>query len=281
LEVFCYSNPMNDISNFITTVLESAAVIANNSFGRVSGTVKPEDNNQVLTETDIEIGNLIVSRIKDQYPNWNVIDEEAGIIDNGSQYTWVVDPIDGTSNFANGVHTYGILIGLLKDDVPVAGGIALPYFNEIYVAEKGKGAFCNGEAVKVSEEANLLNSLVAYGIDGHQENPSITIEEATTLAQIILNIRNLRGSNSTYDSALVAKGRYGASLNRTSKIWDNVAQHIVIEEAGGIYTDFFGNPIDYSNPTGKVDENFTWCAGASMLHAKLQKIIHTSSPEHS
>ena len=267
---------MKDIATFIDAVLNDASVVANRSFGKVSGTVKPEDNNQVLTETDIEIGNLIVSRVKADYPEWNIIDEEAGVIDNGSEYTWVVDPIDGTSNFANGVHTYGILLGLLKDGTPVAGGIALPYFNEVYVAEKGKGAFCNGQPVTVSEEPRLLNSLVAYGIDGHQEDPSITINETNTLAQIILSIRNLRGSNSAYDSALVAKGKYGASLNRTSKIWDNVAQHIVIEEAGGVYTDFSGNKIDYSNPISKVEDNFTWCAGAPRLHGELQTIIHKS-----
>lgn len=264
---------MNDISKFITVVLKDAASIANNNFGKVSGTVKPDDNNQVLTETDIEIGNLIVSRVKEQYPEWNVIDEEAGVVDNGSNYTWVIDPIDGTSNFANGVHTYGVMMGLLKDDTPVVGGIALPYFNEIYVAEKGKGTFCNGEAVRVSEEGSLLNSLVAYGIDGHQENPILTINETKTLAHIILGIRNLRSSNSVYDNALVAKGKYGASLNQTSKIWDNVAPHIIIEEAGGVYTDFFGNAMDYSDPLHKVDDNFTWCAGSPGLHAQLQEII--------
>lgn len=267
---------MDDMRNFITTVLKDAANIANSSFGKVSGTVKPDDNNQVLTETDIEIGNLIVSRIKSQYPEWNIIDEEAGVVDNGSEYTWVVDPIDGTSNFANGVHTYGILLGLLKEGTPVAGGIALPYFSEVYVAEKEKGAFCNGQLLKVSEGTNLLNSLVAYGIDGHQEDPGLTINETSMLAQIILGIRNLRGSNSAYDSALVAKGKYGACLNRTSKIWDNIAPHIIIEEAGGVYTDFFGKSIDYSNPTSKTNENFTWCAGAPGLHAELQTIIHKS-----
>jgi myo-inositol-1(or 4)-monophosphatase len=270
---FCYSYSMHNVFDFITAVLADASVVANANFGKVSGGVKPEDNNQVLTATDIEIGELIVSRAKSEYPNWNIIDEEAGVIDNGSEYTWVIDPIDGTSNFANGVHTYGIMIGLLREGTPMAGGIALPYFDEIYVAEKGKGTFCNGQAVKVTQETELLNCLVAYGIDGHQEDPDLTTQEATMLARIILGIRNLRSSNSAYDAALVANGKYGAWLNRTSKIWDNVAQHIIIEEAGGIYTDFFGNAMDYSNPTKRAHENFTVCAGAPSLHAQLQTII--------
>jgi len=265
---------MTNFQDFINTVLLEASEIANDNFGKISGTVKPGDNNQVLTTADLEIGTLLVSRVRQTYPEHNVIDEEAGVIDNQSEFTWVIDPIDGTSNFANGVHTYGIMIGLLKGGVPIAGGISLPFFNEIYTAAKGEGSYCNGNKLVVTQETRLLNCLVAYGIDGHQGEPDITNDEARILAKIILNIRNLRSSNSTYDSALVANGKYGANLNRTSKIWDNVAPQIIIEEAGGVYTDFFGAPIDYDNPITKINDNFTWCAGASALHAQLQKIIH-------
>ncbi len=265
---------MNIVRDFIIKNLTDASKLATDNFGKVSGTLKPEDNNQVLTSTDIAIGQLIVSRVQEIYPDHNIIDEEAGIIDKQSNYTWVIDPIDGTSNFANGIQTYGIMIGLLKDSTPVAGGIALPFFKEIYVAEKGQGATCNGKKCTVSTEAKLLNSLVAYGIDGHQEDPTITLTETQLLARIILGIRNLRSSNSAYDHALVAKGNYGACLNRTSKIWDNVAPQIVIEEAGGLYTDFFGKPMDYTQPLLKAADNFTWCTGAPALHAQLQAIIH-------
>lgn len=264
---------MDNVKDFIAAVLKDASAVASTNFGKVKGSVKPQDNNQVLTKADIEIGELIVSRAKAQFPDWNIIDEEAGVIDNGSAYTWVIDPIDGTSNFANGLPTYGIMVGLLKGGIPVAGGIALPYFDEIYVAEKGKGTLRNGQPVKVTQETGLLNCLVAYGIDGHQKNPELTVQEVQTLAHIILGIRNLRSSNSTYDIAQVAQGKYGAWLSRGSKIWDNVAPQIVIEEAGGLYTDFFGKPIDYSNPTKKVGDNFTVCAAAPALHAQLQAII--------
>ena len=260
--------------DFIQHVLDEASRIAQTNFGKVTGVSKGTDNNQVLTETDLEIGRYIVSEIRSAYPTYNIIDEEAGVIDNSSDYTWVVDPIDGTSNFASGVPEYGILLGLLENGVPIAGGIALPAFAEIYTAEKNKGTLCNGKAVHVSDESNLLSSLVAYGIDGHQEDPQLTYDETNQLSKIILGIRNLRSSNSTYDVAMVAKGSYGGYLNRTSKIWDNVGPHIVIEEAGGIFTDFYGKPIDYLQPLSKVDDNFTMCCGSPSLHAKLQAIIH-------
>ncbi len=262
-----------DYKLFVTAALEEASEIANKSFGKVSGTTKEGDNNQVLTETDLEIGKLLVEKVQKQFPSHNIIDEEAGVIENNSEFTWVIDPIDGTSNFANGVPTYGIMIGLLQQDKPLVGGISLPFFKEILYAEHEKGSFCNGERIFVSKEVNLLNSLIAYGIDGHQEDPDITFKEAKILANIVLNVKNLRSSNSAFDAVMVAKGKYGGSLNRTTKIWDNVAQQIIIEEAGGIYTDFWGEPMNFSQATKRANENFTMCAGAPALHKKLQEII--------
>lgn len=259
--------------DFVKSTLEDASKIAKRKFGKVSSSVKTEDNNQVLTETDLEIGKLLVNKIQKTYPKHNIIDEESGVVDNNSNYTWVVDPIDGTSNFALGIPMYGILLGLLENNSPIVGGIALPSSSEIYLAEKGKKAYCNNRKIRVSEENDLLNALIAYGIDGHQENPDLTKKECSVLAKIVLRIRNLRSSNSVYDYVMVAKGKYGAYLNQTSKIWDNVAAQVVIEEAGGTYTDFYGKPIDYSNPLSKVDKNYTYCAAAPQLHKQLQDII--------
>lgn len=259
---------------FIVETLKLASEIASHNFGKVAGFAKKDDVNQVLTETDVEIGKKIINKIKEVYPDHNIIDEEVGIIDNGSQFTWVIDPIDGTSNFANGIPLYGVMIGLLKDNLPIAGGILLPAFNEIYIAEKDYGAYCNNEKLQVSKDTELISTLVAYTIDGHQDNPTLTKDECKILGEIILKIRNLRNTGSCFDAVMVAKGKFGAYLNQTSKIWDNVAQQILIEEAGGIYTDFFGKPMDYSNPLTRVKDNFTFCAAPPILYKQLQEIIH-------
>lgn len=262
--------------DFIVETLKNAAEIARSDFGKVKSFVKPEDNNQVLTKADLEIGKLIVSEIQKTFPDHNIIDEEAGVIDKKSGFTWVVDPIDGTSNFANGVATYGTMLGLLKGENPIAGGISLPFFEDIYSAEKGTGAFKNDEKISVSKEAKLLNTLGCYQIDGHQENPQITEEEGRVLTNVILNIRNLRTSNSAFDVCMVAEGKYGIIANRTSKIWDNVAQHIIILEAGGVYTDYYGKEVDYSNPLTKSKDNFTYIAGPAILHKEILSIIKNS-----
>jgi myo-inositol-1(or 4)-monophosphatase len=261
--------------SFITSVLQEASEIANEKFGKVTSTIK-ENSNSVVTEADFAIGKHIIERIKKIYPDYNIIDEETGAVDNGSEFTWVIDPIDGTSNFAKSVPTYGIMLGLLHKERPIAGGAALPFFHDICIAEKGKGAYYNNEKISVSSEKKLLNTLVAYGIDSHPENPKNTYEEIKLLSEIILAIRNLRTSNSVFDILLTAKGSYGGVLNRTSKIWDNVAQQIIIEEAEGLYTDFFGKPIDYSHSLTNLSKNFTYCAAPPTLHKELQKIIHNS-----
>lgn len=269
-----------DYQAFITQTLQEAAAIAKNNFGKISSiSTKTGDNNQVLTATDLAIGKQIVQKIEAAYPDHNIIDEEAGVIDKQSQFTWVVDPIDGTSNFANGLPAYGIMIGLLENNQAIAGGVVLPAFDQLYVAQKNQGAFCNGQKIKVTSETKLLFSLVAYGIDGHQENPERTIKETAVLAQIILNIRNLRTTNSAYDMVQVAAGRYGVFLNQTTKIWDNVAIQPIIEEAGGIVTDFWGKPMNYENALTKSQENFTICAGSPALHQQIQEIVHNSSKE--
>lgn len=264
-----------DYRQFISQTLIEASSIANDSFGKVSGVTKDGDNNQVLTSTDLALGRLIIDKIQSTFPSHNIIDEEAGVINNNSEFTWVVDPIDGTSNFANGIPTFGIYLGLLNKNIPFAGGAALPSFNKIYLAEKGKGTTLNNSLIKVISETSLSSVLVAYQIDGHQENPKATYLEGRILSEIILKIRNLRVSNSAFDLGMLIEGKYGAILNQTSKIWDNVAQQILVEEAGGIYTDFYGNPVDYSKPLEKVKENFTYCAAPKDLHQQLQKIIHS------
>jgi len=263
-----------DYREFMKQELAKAAETANSFFGKVSGTVKTGDNNQVLTEADIAIGKQLVAAVQATYPDHNVIDEEAGGIDKKSRYTWVIDPIEATSNFAAGLPQYGIMIGLLEDATPVAGGIIAPAYGKLYLAEKGKGATCNGNPIHVTDEPDLLNVLVSYGIDGHQEDPERTINETRVMADIILGCRNMRNTGcEALDPMYVAEGRYGGRVNTTSKIWDNVAPQIIAEEAGAVWTSVSGTLPDYSNPLARIEQNFTFCVASPALHQQLQTII--------
>lgn len=261
---------------FLERELREAAKIAMSFYGNVTATTKPGDNNQVLTEADLAIGKYLVSVVRQTYPEHNVIDEEAGVIDNGSRFTWVIDPIEATANFAVGMADWGIMVGLLDGASPVAGGIVAPVHNNLYLAEKGKGATCNGRAVHVTNENRLLKTLVSFSLGGHQSDTTRTVRECRMLADVLLAARNMRNTDcEAVDAMYVAEGRYGGRINMTSRIWDNVAPHIIAVEAGALWTTAYGEPLDYSNPTNKIGENFNFCVAAPQLHRQLIAITKT------
>lgn len=259
--------------DFLRNSLEKASIIAREKYGHVSSIEKNGDPHQILTQADLQIGTMLIAEIEKQFATHNIIDEEKGVIDKKSKYTWVIDPIDGTSNFASGIPTYGIYLGLLRDDLPIAGAIALPSFSEIYIAQKNKGTWCSGKRVFVTPESDMSKLLIAYGMDGYPQGREENRRECLLLAELLPHVRNIRMSNSAFDGAMVARGSYGAWLCTSSKIWDNVALHCVIEEAGGIYTDLLGRPITYKNALRRLSENFTYCIGAPAIHRQIQEII--------
>lgn len=266
-----------EYASFLSDSLSGAADIALKHYQNVTGVAKTDDNNQVLTKADLEIGQYLIDRIQEKYQGHNIIDEEIGALNSGSPYTWLIDPIDGTSNFAVGVPTYGIMLGLLHGDTPIAGGLVLPSMErKIYIAEKGKGAYLDGKRLEVSKEPFLKQMLLAYGIDSHKELSDLTYMECTTVARLIEKIRNLRSSNSAFDIAMVLEGRYAGCLSRSSKIWD-LAQHILIEEAGGKYVDFKGNQISYPDPLSKVNENFEFIGCAPQFLVEILSVVRTFS----
>jgi myo-inositol-1(or 4)-monophosphatase len=259
---------------FLELHLRAAARTAEGYFGKVSGTVKPGDPNQVLTEADVAIGKQLVAAVRQEYPDHNVIDEEAGVIDRGSVYTWIIDPIEATSNFAAGLPQYGIMIGLLENDTPIAGGVIAPAYNKLYLAEKGQGATCNGEPIRVTTETDLLKMLVSFGIDSHKDNPKRTYLECQVLADIVQASRTMRNSGcEALDPMYVAEGRFGGRVNMSARIWDNVGPQVIAEEAGARWTALDGSPMDYRQPLTKTDQNMPFCVAPPVLHDHLIKLI--------
>jgi myo-inositol-1(or 4)-monophosphatase len=260
-----------DYQTFIENILDQSSEIALEHFGSVKGWAKDGDKQTVLTDADLAIGRYIINAISKEYSQHNVIDEEAGVIDRQSEFTWVVDPIDGTSNFAAGSPLYGIMIGLLENDMPVAGGFALPSLGEIYVAVKGRGANLNGKPIHVSKSTHLGEVLLAFGL--HAKTKEDADYVGRVAATLIPNILNIRSSASTFDMGMVAKGVYGGFISTRGKIWDCVGPQIVIEEAGGVFTHFDGKPIDYSNATSKTGQQYSYFMASPSVHSQVSEII--------
>jgi myo-inositol-1(or 4)-monophosphatase len=199
--------------------------------------------------------------------------EETGFQNKNSEFTWVIDPLDGTSNFAAGLPWFGVIICVLKYSIPIMSGCFLPIQNEIYFAEKGKGSTRNGEKIVVSPETELKNILAAYSLD-YSDEPGKTEGESKAIQQLVQNIRNLRSTNCLIDFCYTADGKMGACINQTTKIWDIAGPGLIIEEAGGMVTDILGNPFDFSLKENNYNRNFTFLGSNKILHSKLLEIIN-------
>lgn len=259
-----------DYLKFLKKVLLEASDLANKFYGKTTSSLKKDQS--VVTEADFAVGQLIIDEINKNFPTYNIINEETGGTDKKSEFTWVIDPIDGTSNYAEGLPHYGVMVGLFKESDPIAGGIILPAFGKLYLAEKGKGATCNGEKIQVTKEADLANKLIAFGFGYRAHDRTSLIKQTNLVANLLTSFRDIRISNSVFDWLMVAEGKYGGVLGG-GKIWDHVALEIIIKEAGGEYTLFSGEPLNYSGAFDKLNQDYDICAGAPVLHKKLLEII--------
>lgn len=264
-------------STFLEYALEDAAKMAMTFPRQVPSRIKNADVNQVVTPADFAIGSLIKRRIREQFPADSLIDEESGTVHGTSPVTWVIDPIDGTSNFAAGSPLFGVMVGVLEHDRPVAGGVALPALSETYVAEKGQGAYRNGSRLAIEADSDLSQQLIAYGMDIH---PSEIMLDCRILAGIAPRCRGVRMSNSIFDCMMVATGTYGAFAHRRNRIWDCVAAHIIIEEAGGIFSAIDGSKPDYTNPLTRDTDVFSILACGPAFHEILVNTIRERELSH-
>jgi myo-inositol-1(or 4)-monophosphatase len=199
----------------------------------------------LVTVADRESETLILSRIRSRFPEHNVMGEEGARIDVGGEYKWYVDPLDGTTNFAHSYPVFCVSLGLERLGERVAAVVYDPTRDELFAAEKGRGAFLNGEPIRVSKVANLKECLVATGFPSHKrhKNPNIFFYH-----QITLKTHGVRRAGSAaLDLCNVACGRFDAFWEFNLNPWDTAAGVLMVEEAGGRVTKFSGEPFDVSS----------------------------------
>ena len=188
----------------------------------------------------------------------------------------MVDPLDGTSNFAAGIPWFGVLIALLRASQPVLGVLHLPVSSDLYCAERGGGAFRNGARMAVTTEPRLSNVLWAWGMDA-ADNEADAARDAALLARVLQRVRNLRATNSLVDAAYVADGRLGGMTNRSTRIWDIAAPKVIVSEAGGMYTRADGARLALDVSAAAADSVYSVMAGAPALHAQMLAVMGTAS----
>lgn len=220
----------------------------------------------LVTAADRASEVLIRDRIRAQWPTHDVLGEEQGLSDQGSEYRWYVDPLDGTTNFAHGYPVFCVSMALehRKDRAPgkrIAGVIYDPTRDEMFTAELGKGAYLNGKSIHVSQTATLKESLLATGFPSQKrhKNPNIHFYH-----QITLHSHGVRRAGSAaLDLCNVASGRYDGFWEFNLNPWDTAAGVLIVEEAGGEVTRFDGSPF-------QIDSRET-LASNGLLHEALKK----------
>ncbi len=209
----------------------------------------------LVTAADRASEALIRERILARWPEHDVLGEEQGLSDRGSDYRWYVDPLDGTTNFAHGYPVFCVSMGL-EHQAPdqraagqrasrVAAVIYDPTRDELFTAEQGKGARLNGETIRVSKTAALKESLLATGFPSQKrhKNPNIFFYH-----QITLRTHGVRRAGSAaLDLCNVACGRYDGFWEFNLNPWDTAAGVLIVEEAGGKVTGFDGSPFELNS----------------------------------
>src|SRR6202142_3189593 len=192
----------------------------------------------LVTAADRASETLIRERIRQQWPSHDVLGEEQGLSDQGSDFRWYVDPLDGTTNFAHGYPVFCVSLGVERNGKRVAGVIYDPTRDEMFVAELGAGARLNGQAIHVSAIATLGECLIGTGFPSQKrhKNPNIYFYHQLTLRTH--GVR--RAGSAALDLCNVAAGRYEGFWEFNLNPWDTAAGVLIVEEAGGKVTDFSG-----------------------------------------
>jgi myo-inositol-1(or 4)-monophosphatase len=252
--------------------LKLSGSVLSDYFDKPVGIVQKESQSSIVTEADFASDSIITGIIRKEFPEHNLISEESGYIDNGSDYTWIVDPLDGTSNFASGIPWFGILITLFRKNEPFMGGAYLPVQDMLYFAEAGRGAFKNNEKLNPLDNSELKNSLFAFSID-YTEDDLFLNRGLEIYRYIVKNSRNIRSTNSLIDFLYIAEGKFGGCINLFTKVWDISGLGLIISEAGGMMTYLDGRKIEYVINSELSECNFPVFAGSIPVAESIGKFL--------
>lgn len=199
----------------------------------------------LVTVADRKSEALIRERIRKQWPTHDVLGEEQGLVDTGSDYRWYVDPLDGTTNFAHGFPVFCVSMAVEHQGQRVAAVIYDPTRDELFTAQQGSGAYLNQQRISVSKITNLTECLLGTGFPSHRrhKNPNIFFYH-----QITLRTHGVRRAGSAaLDLCNVACGRFDGFWEFNLNPWDTAAGVLIVEEAGGKVTDFSGGPFQLNS----------------------------------
>jgi len=260
---------------FKNTLLKALEVAGTKirSFDETDFQISSKDGmNDLVTEVDHASEDVIIATIKEAFPDHQILSEECGELVQDSQYKWIIDPIDGTVNFANRIPICCVSIGLEQSGKMILGGIFNPFLNELFIAEKGEGATLNGKPISVSTRASVQKACLVTGF------PYTYLDETNGPLEVFSRfIRNgvpvRRLGSAAIDLAWVACGRFDGFFEHKLRAWDSAAGFLLVEEAGGKVTNFQGDP--YSPYVHGI------IASNGIIHQELVEWVKGDIPQQS
>ncbi|NTW30926.1 MAG: inositol monophosphatase [Candidatus Moranbacteria bacterium] len=238
---------MEQIITVATDAAKEAGAILKELFADRMKRYEMKNAHDIVAEADLKSEAIILGRIKDAFPDHAILSEEAGENGKESEYKWIVDPLDGTINFSRGITEFCVSIAVSRYDELVFGLVYEPVSGRLFVAEKEKGAMVNGAIIRVSDERNLVNTLLAT--DNTSDIPN-RIRNFRLLEKVCANVRHVRifGSSALH-LARIASGEIDVYYKIDCNYWDNAAGILILREAGGMVTDMSGADISPKSDT--------------------------------
>ncbi len=257
----------------VITAAERAGNIIRELFGKSISTKVKLNASDLQTEADLRAEATIIAMLKEHYPQYNIYGEESGFIDNGSEYTFYIDPLDGTNNFVLGIPHFSTSIALLHNDSVIFGVVHQPILQNTYCALQGHGAYLNDNAINTNDCASLQQATLGYVI-GYATKTEFNRIATPALINLPFK-RFLTLWSPAIELCMLADGKTDILFNYDSEIYDFAAGKLIAREAGAIITDLEGQ----EEPS---DRNKTFLVSSNPnIHQKtlteLQPIIETLS----
>ena len=218
-----------------------------------------------VTNCDKKVEKILINELQIARPNYSILSEEIGEINNDSACKWIIDPIDGTANFLHGIPHFAISVGLEENNEIIAGIIYDPIKDEMFIAEKGNGSYLNNQRMRVSSRSKLKDCVVfTGGPRQNAENKNTVLKEYNNFSsEVDTPIRKM--GSAALDMAYVAAGRCDGYWQRNLNYWDVAAGIIIVKEAGGFVTDFDGE--------SKYVENKTILATNAKIGDQMRRVL--------
>lgn len=252
----------------IQTARDAGRVLAE-KFGRASLAVTRKGDIDLVTESDLAAERLIVERIRSHYPRHSILTEEAGELlreDGSGEFKWIIDPLDGTTNYAHGYPCFCVSVALERAGEIVVGVVYDPVRDELFAAERNGGAALNGRPVRVSNIDDLNGAMLCTGFPYDVRERG---EFARHFASFIMHAQSVRRDGAAaLDLAYVACGRFEGFWEEGLRPWDVAAGKLLVEEAGGRVTRYDGSPFHVYTPP--------ILASNGLVHEQMMRVLQKS-----